>query len=278
MSSILRVAEAHRRAAVLSEEKLREILVKLRKKAISSLSIKNIIAALESLGGWSFEDIARPRALRFTSPEGKSFDLPGSGLDDPRKQPSYRISDWLYKETGVVEQISRKLAVPTPDEEARDRAPRTRDNTGSCPCCFGNFKLKPRVGALPTIVLHGFKRPGWGSVQGRCIGVGFAPFELSPEGTKHLRTALESSLTSQEVYLSKLQSGEVTTLYSHLGKPIPKESVPDFQWAEMLSRETKNSKRTIESLQSDIRTLAKLITEWKERPLPKPGTELNIWR
>lgn len=66
---------------------------------------------------------------------------------------------------------------------------------GTCPACFGGFKLRSRRDAEhPLLVLHGYERPGLGYVNGRCFGVDYPPFELSPEGSKAWLKELVSTL------------------------------------------------------------------------------------
>lgn len=344
-SIILRVA-----AKELAEDKMLELLAKLRKGATGSVTAKQMIAALNYLGGWTIEPViglkpwddrlkpdlelakvnsrewlegiwqeakkdevttlpshpAKKRytmdvseigpvpgygpetigfsyrkwfgrdAIRYISPEGKIFDsFPRDGLKP--NVLDHNLNRWLYKETNLVEQVSKRLGKPTPAQEKEDRAPRTRDNTGSCPCCFGNFKLKAKSGGqLPEIVLHGFKRPGWGSVQGKCIGTSFPPFELSPEGTKHLIKVLENRTEDLNNYLKRAERGELEVLYvgTYGRKVVP----GDASWADDLERAIRNTKSDIGAVAKDLKTLNKLVSEWKEQPLPEEGKSLKVWK
>lgn len=350
-------------AAGLNEEKMKALLLKLRKGADSSVSMKALIEALNYLGGWKVEqvvglvqmhgyqgkpdapeseaeddpdhvqrlwekakadevqnipkgpkhgqrytmDVTEPTSegyasyggkqlsgfkylcwtgwngIRFTSPEGKVFELLPSKFDvkdnrypNPMKMPIWDVKPWLRKETKFLEQVSNNLGMPTYEDERREKtAPRTRLNTGTCPCCFRNIKLKARSGNQhPIIVLHGYQRPGWGSIQGSCIGVDFPPFELSPEGTKHLVKMLEQTVDNQESYLRRLKNGEVTEINELKGKTLVKKSLVELgeeKWKEIIDRKIDETEGMIHALNSDIKMLSKLIADWKEQPLPFEG-------
>lgn len=195
--------------------------------------------------------------FKITSPEGKTYEaLPNKGAwdkgnlnGDIRKLPklgpkplskfmgSHGYVSWLTQETRFKQQVLDALGM----DEHKKAAPRTEENTGSCPCCFRNIKLK-WSGQSPTMVNHGFKRPGWGLQMGNCRGVGFPPFELSPRGTRHL----VESLDKQRDHLKK--------------------------------NPERNSARMIEWLTQDMERLDKMIADWKEQPLPKAGVEVRDWQ
>ena len=49
---------------------------------------------------------------------------------------------------------------------------------GHCQICEAEHKLTVE-NERPLLVLHGYKRPGWGHTVGRCFGAGQLPYELS---------------------------------------------------------------------------------------------------
>jgi hypothetical protein len=59
----------------------------------------------------------------------------------------------------------------------------TEDYVGTCPCCFGEFKVRDIDNANHRMVMHGFSRPGIGYLIGGCLGVDQIPFEYSTAGT-----------------------------------------------------------------------------------------------
>ena len=217
------------------------------------------------VGAWGF---------KVTSPEGKvlellpDFDAYKGGVIwvDPLKLPklgkrsakyikTYTISDWFKKETNLQKQILEALNME--EHVSGPSAEKTREGTGSCPACFRNIKTKLQSGKEhPVMVNHGFQRPGWGYIVGNCMGVGYPPFELSPEGTKALHESLKNHLASLEVLLKKL------------------EGTQDLESDRVLQR----TKRDIELITQDVKTLDKLIREWKPRPLPKPGEYVKVWK
>jgi len=220
---------------------------------------------------------------RFTAPNGKVFELVQSrwgnnsvfGLKYLR---IYEVMPWLVSNTDLIKQVSDALGMKTPDEEKADKKPRTRDNTGTCSCCFANHKLRLLAGkTVPQMVLHGYQRPGWGYVVGQCFGLKYPPFELSCEGTKALQLHLEGRVVAETEYLRKLKAGEITTLSAYSSHNAPLKA-GDFGWDRRVESEVHSTERTIKSLKADIETLTKLIADWKPTPLPKEGEVPFTWK
>jgi hypothetical protein len=86
--------------------------------------------------------------------------------------------------------------------------PAPANPTGTCQCCFEEFKVLKNNTAL-----HGYKRPGHGYILGRCMGEGAAPYEFSCELTKAFRASLELHVVRVEKSLAALNTpGSVTEL------------------------------------------------------------------
>lgn len=185
----------------------------------------------------------------------------------PRKE-SVRASEvvgWLAKNTDWVARANAFLNM----EEHVPAEARTRDRTGSCPVCFQNVKL-----ASEKIVLHGYKRPGHGTVQGKCIGVGFPPFELSVKGTKEfLDEYLEPGLRSLKESRKALDAEDLTTV-----KPYNREYTRnDPEWDMMLRRAKEDLDARVKSAERERDAYERLVRNWKERPLPKEGERHIDW-
>jgi hypothetical protein len=239
---------------------------------------------------------------RFISPEGKIFELfPGRydiarGNDLRPEYRQYKLKDldpsrglvkWLTKETSLMDQISNYLGVPTFERERADKkeqsAPRTRNGTGTCPCCFRNIKLKDKSNELPKMVLHGYKRPGWGAVQGRCYGVAWPPYELSSDGTKNLVKVLGGQKKSYQELLHRLQSGAIKSLrvernvYSEY-KPTTKieEIEPGHpEWDRVLKSRITETERILDAIKRDLVFFKEKVGSWKLAPLPMEGDKIQ---
>jgi len=88
----------------------------------------------------------------------------------------------------------------------------TEDRIGTCPACWGGFKVRDDdVDGSWSVVLHGYERPGTGSVIGGCSGTGAEPLE-------HSRAGLEATLAEIKLWLSKADEGTelMTTLQERL--------------------------------------------------------------
>ncbi len=80
--------------------------------------------------------------------------------------------------------------------------PEDAEPAGTCQICFR--EQQTRAGRL---VLHGYKRPGWGYTVGKCWGCDYAPFQVSCERTKQfIGEVLKPTLARFEAQLVKLQA------------------------------------------------------------------------
>lgn len=186
-------------------------------------------------------------------------------LGTPRKLQNYEALDWLNKhdwKSAVSAYMNMEEHVPA--------AARTRDGTGSCPVCFSNVKIQG-----DRIVLHGYRRPGTGETHGRCIGVGYPPFELSVEGTEHyLEKDLKPTLAKRKSILNSLQAADLETLVVGQGRTINKG---DPSWDYQLSMAIENVKNQVKHYETEISVFTLLVNHWVERPLPKEGEKHHNW-
>jgi hypothetical protein len=331
--------------AAMTEDKFKALLLKIRKGAVTSVSLKQWIEILTQLGGWRIEpfvglvqmhvdnhtesktakehsaiqfeheivkrnevtvlptnpqvgkrytmDVTEPqpswiglfvftfkewqgaKGIQFTSPEGKVYEHISGRFDspDPMLVPPYKLAPWLRKETNLLEQVSNYLGMESHEAERERAKPKTRSGSATCPCCFRNIKIKERGNQHPNIVLHGYKRPGWGEIHGRCYGVNFPPFELSTEGTEHLVKLLKKRRDSVDVFLKNLNGDNLTELF--LGDPIRKVTPDDPLWSRYVADRIQEQETLREHLEEDIKLLQSLIEKWVLSPLPDKGEKIK---
>jgi len=182
------------------------------------------------------------------------------------KIPIYRVIPRLTKETSWLADISTKLGAKAPEAYV----PRTRESTGSCSVCFQNIKIRGEV-----IVLHGYKRPGTGQAQGSCEGVNYPAFELSVKGTKHyLEDLLKPRLPKEEDRLKRLKKGEYSTLFLPGDREVNRG---EPRWEVELKKAIDDAEASVETLKESVKVYSKLVSNWKERPLPKEGDPHIDW-
>ncbi len=188
---------------------------------------------------------------------------------------TYDILPWLKKETPYLDQINDLLGT----EAHQPAAPRTRENTGTCGACFHNYKLEHGGGAkLPRIVLHGYKRPGWGHVVGRCSGEDLPPYELSPEATKAELGQLRAMYKSTAEYLARVKAGAITEFSPFFGSPVVRKSeLPASVWDLELRNHEKRLTNELNELEDTMRVYEWLVKHWEKRPLPDPGVPEFNW-
>lgn len=136
--------------------------------------------------------------------------------------------------------------------------PRDLTNTGTCPFCFRNVKLRKGL-----IVLHGYKRPGWGEVYGRCAGVGWEPYERSPEGTKKYRTEVERRKKDLVARIEEVSSDDFKGKLVDPYRRKPKVIEHGEKGWEIVRQEVLGRHRSdLYYLDRDLAFLTKKIDEW----------------
>lgn len=196
-----------------------------------------------------------------------------------RDSSRVKFTDWLKNDTPFYAQLNAFLGMdPIEHEKERKELERKRvlrdQGNATCPVCFGQFKLtaKTKHGrdkSMPGMVLHGYKRPGTGYIDGNCYGQDWPPFELSSEGTEAYLTALKPHELRTQDYLEKLTSGQVTTLGNRhdVRKPYVKDEMIPLEWNRRLQNQVEETKGRLRMIQSDIQRLEKAVSEWKPEPL-----------
>lgn len=156
-------------------------------------------------------------------------------------------------------------------EAHKPAEPRSRENTGTCGWCWGNYKLDNG-----RLVLHGYQRPGWGHVHGRCRCVNYQPLELSPATAVAYREALDEWIGERQSFLNKVAAGEVAEVaIGHGGRNAQwlKKGEPGFE--RHLKIHVDRAKSDIDEMNRTAATYDKIIAKWRVRPMPKDGELLR---
>jgi len=184
----------------------------------------------------------------------------------------YDIKRWLKDETDYKTRVCQLLDM----EEHVPAAQRTRDNTGCCPVCFREMKLKP---GTTIMVLHGFKRPHHaGYLVGNCYGVGRPAYEISSEGvTDYIKNMLLIELSNLEMSISDVE-GNALDAYPNTwewqGKPIKRDHL---RFEEARRRYRDALEREHEYMTRHITLYRTFVDEWKPRELPREGGPPRKW-
>lgn len=142
----------------------------------------------------------------------------------------------LYK-TDIPEKAKAYLDLPEQQEaEAhRQMMKQVKDdagNVGTCPVCGRMQKLSwssKTTDGHPTMVLHGYQRPGYGFIQGSCFGVGYAPFELSSNGTVQWKAHLEELQAKQRVTVANISTMTKAKVWIKRQRNEPREQVTVYE-------------------------------------------------
>jgi hypothetical protein len=166
----------------------------------------------------------------------------------------------------------------------------TTRHLGYCPCCAKEFKV--RGGQL---VHHGYKRPGYGFIEGDCYGALRVPHELSPELAQDYLGMIERLLASDEKALAELP--EVTKFKKTVARrvkgrtvreivEVPKAVRPEGgydwdgdregalaqakaveAWDRAYASRERYLKGSIQALRNDVKRLTELVDTWELKAL-----------
>ena len=194
----------------------------------------------------------------------------------------YRFVRTIRKAVELLAKLAREGAktrakVTKASKDFEDRGVRC----GICPCCFGDYIADKSTGA--KMVHHGYERPGDGMIHGDCYGVGYAPYEVSCEGTKMYRGIVQSELRARQGQLAHLatltevryQTGRGA--YETKGRYGASIWVPEYATAQQgsheFTREIASQRDTLErqinSLTRHIADLTMKIDTWAPAPFPR---------
>lgn len=244
-----------------------ELLKKVRKDATAGFNVQDWLFCLDTLG-WSWVKTVVDREARYliTAPNGETFKL--------QKEPGYRgiVFYGTGNRDGFIDFAKRngiEAAIEAKIGAEPERAPR-RDmtNTGTCSCCFGNFKLRAAKTAdiNPDMVFHGYQRPGTGYTVGQCYGINYAPYELSCEGTKAFIKLVESERETSAAWLKHLESAAELTIRHGEGRKVTPAHGYEFDAERRL--QIANTEYRIKCIDRDLAFLNEKVSTWVRRPLP----------
>jgi hypothetical protein len=264
-------AESHGRA-------VKKAITSLPAKAVAGKTVISEVSELKAGTSGSYfthKEWSGAEGYKVTAKDGQSVVvLPGKYdlMRDTEKQiRSSEIFAALDK-IGLRGAASESLGV----EEHVPADARSRENTGTCGVCWGNFKLD-----AGRMVLHGYQRPGWGHVLGQCSAVRMQPLETSPATAEYwLEKHLRPQLRGEERTLDRIDHDEVSEIL--IGRD-PKKSNDWVKRGEPmfvmhLRHMRDNCARTIENLKVDIKLYETILKAWKIRPMPKDGELMRTAR
>jgi hypothetical protein len=159
--------------------------------------------------------------------------------------------------------------------------PRTLINTGTCPVCFENIKL-----VQGRMMRHGWRVAGRrqrGAIgmtrhTGPCFGVGYEPFEISPQGTKdYLKKSLLPAIEKAKNNLAFLKTRPVLRRETR-GRYIQGKWVRDnedidpthYEYDRYLESEMDKMRQFLSALEDERDMLSNRIAAWKPKPLYIP--------
>jgi hypothetical protein len=201
-------------------------------------------------------------------------------------QEGYRFKRRLLKPIATLIKIAADAAKANARVQKQQAHQADRDEKcGECPACFGDYvvvptnaaRLKLSNAAQYKMVHHGYERPGDGMIHGDCYGVGYAPFEVSCEGTKFYCGIVQNSLQMRQDVLTALPMLETVKVEDGSkfvgGRfwPVYKEiKRGEYGFDAEIALRRRKLESQIDSARHHLAELNKKIANWKPQPFPRP--------
>lgn len=234
----------------------KSVLLKVRKGATAGFNAKRWTEALGELGYVvAFQGHGRDRKILVTNGDGEMFEDYCKGF--------YKLGKWL-SDRGIKAAASKALGMPTVEDEKAEKENKARDwvNTGTCAICGMNVKM--REGKL---VLHGYQRPGWGSIQGSCFGVNWPPYETSNGVCLAYMLDCKDHLKLTGAKLVEVCAEDYAEDYyvraNHRRDPAVAVKKGEPRWHNLWENNKISLASKIRGLKSDIVIIDQRIKDWK---------------
>ena len=273
---VVRRFQAAARKRPLDPGKMTKLLLWIRKNPKLEKPLKDLWPVFDYLH-WKIEPIRG--GTKFTAPVGDTFETRSFfdfiGREYPfliRDSEGISLDKWLTKnhfQDQALEALQMESYEAETDRKKQERDERARVGKATCPCCFGAFMLAPRAKkgdrSMPGMVIHGYKRPGVGYLQGECFGNGWPPFELSSEGSKAYLVRLRGILEDLKDGLGKLERDEQDILLIGLNAHKRDETDP-AKWANYLDISLGQQKAQVQEVARVISLVQKNLSSWEPHP------------
>ena len=274
---VVRRFQAAVRKRPLDPEKMTKLLLWVRKNPKLGKTLKELWPVFDYLN-WKIEPIKG--GTKFTAPVGDTFET-GSFFDYIGREYPFIIKDrdgvtldkWLTKnhfQDQVLEALQMDSYEAETERKKQEREEKARVGRATCPCCFRPFMLLPRAKkgdrSMPGIVLHGYRRPGTGYLQGECFGNGWPPFEISSEGTKEYLFQLNSFLRDLNTRLGRLERDEEDTLVIGFLKAYTRSNTSPVEWERYREMAISHEKAQIREVTSVRDLVSSKLTSWEPHP------------
>lgn len=149
---------------------------------------------------------------------------------------------------------------------------KTARHLGYCPACDGTFKVRGE-----KLVHHGYKRPGYGYIEGDCLGALETPHELSPELAKRCLEGAKAWQARTERFLAHLETAtelrRERTRSAGFGQretyveTLVQGECPDYEFRLERERQQWRAQSELRAATSEVTRLGALVETWELKPL-----------
>lgn len=142
---------------------------------------------------------------------------------------------------------------------------------GTCQVCEAQQKLQPGG----TLVLHGYRRPGYGSVEGRCPGAHHRPWEVAHELVDRHAAAVRDAIVVAQRIVDDLQDGKVVTItrrerkydpssghYRDVEVALERDEMEPSAWRREVQRSLQTAANDLSRLRDDLRHAERRLATW----------------
>jgi hypothetical protein len=149
---------------------------------------------------------------------------------------------------------------------------------GTCQFCEGTFCLHDG-----KLVLHGFRRPGTGTIHGRCRGTDKLPYEVTCDDLKAELPGMKERLVFSKARLAEFTAETVLYFEGFFKVSIIRGNsewltasafVTDARlWTRIISTEKNECARNVDGLEFNVARYTRRIAAWKLTPVTETTVE-----
>jgi hypothetical protein len=130
---------------------------------------------------------------------------------------------------------------------------------GTCATCWQNVRCPNG-----TLAHHGYKRPGWGSIHGSCLGTGHEPWEVSPLTGQIALDYFTQKVKDLRLRLEALPNAtQLTPLWGQNPKPILKADAKPYEWQSLYESTEKKLQHGLKDSTELRDDYEKKVREWQ---------------
>lgn len=248
--------------ALFKKEELKTLPAKMKHKAFYYMNVTPI----KKTKGYG-KDIYAFNVEPHYAGKGYVITGPGKLRYEEKLEAGYKGLTWWdfmkwIKDEG--KRLTTDMQAVVGDPTAKKKRPTVEGVTDECQICEGIQKLNKG-----KLVLHGYKRPGYGYTVGNCFGYNALPYSKSSDRCEEYKGMMRVLKRDRKKEISNLKTGKVKeiTIPKYVGAKRETEVIGPThpKWKESVEHIVRNLENDIKAIDREIERMDKRIKNWEPK-------------